>query len=349
MLPYQCSTPAPLQKSMPSHPAKLDFLAVGDTMLDVFVQIHEAAVACSLDHTACRISFDFGAKIPVEGVVKLPGAGNASNAAIAAARLGLSTGICATIGDDLEAGQIVSRWKQEHVRTTYVHQARHQATNYSTVLTFRGERTILVYHQHCTYILPKNMPTIGRIYYTSLGQNHEAFESALLGYLSSSPKTRVTFQPGTFQLRRTVRGTQDILKRTDILVMNKEEVALFLENSVEEPMRDQLKRLQALGPRICVVTDGENGSYAIEGKKAWVCERFPVPCVERTGAGDAYTSAFTWAIDKGFSVPDAMRYGTANAASVIQFLGPHEGLLRREGLNQLLRKFINIRPKPLHV
>lgn len=345
MVPFQCTIPVLAQEYMPSHPAKLDFLAIGDTMLDVFVQVHDAAVACSLDHTACRISFDFGAKIPVEDVTKLPGAGNASNAAIAAARLGLSTSICATVGDDVEAGQILERWKQEHIHTTHVHQARHQATNYSTVLTFRGERTILVYHQHYTYVFPKKMPMVERIYYTSMGQNHEAFESDLLGYLYSSPKTRVTFQPGTFQLRRTARGTKDILKRTDILVMNKEEVAMFLENSPEEPMKEQLKRLQALGPRICVVTDGENGSYVIEGKKAWVCERFPVPCIERTGAGDSYTSAFTWAIDKGFSIPDAMRYGTANAASVIQFLGPHAGLLSREGLNRLLRKFSKIRPK----
>ncbi len=331
---------------MPRPAPSLDVLTIGDTMLDVFVEISEAAVHCKTDKTNCQISFVFGEKIPVDAMTRVPAAGNASNAALAAARLGLETAIASTIGDDWEGGLIRKRWKEGGVSLRYVSQPRGATTNYSTVLSFQGERTILVHHNRYAYQFPKSVPPTGRIYYTSLGEGHEPLEQGLLAYLSRSPKTRLTFQPGTYQLRRLATGMEEILRRTDILVLNKEEAERFLLQPVKAPLKKQLARLQALGPRISVITDGENGSYAIEGTHAWFCKSFPVPCLERTGAGDAYASAFTWAIDKGFSVPEAMRYGTANASSVIQYVGPHQGLLHREGLNKVIRQHQAIRARP---
>ena len=329
-------------------PAKtIDFLAIGDTMLDVFVQIQEAAVHCAIDRSTCRISFPFGEKIPVESVIKFPGAGNASNVAIGASRLGLHSSIYSVLGDDVEAKVIRSHWNNEKVSHALVKKATHQETNYSTVLTYKGERTILVYHHPYTYVFPEHLPSIKRLYYTSLGKEHQGVDAGLLHYLHTHPKAKLTYQPGTHQLRNLAHGSKDLLEKTDIFIVNKEEAAAFLETSVKDPISLQLKRLQALGPSICVITDGEKGSYAAHGSHQWFCDIFPMASFERTGAGDSYSVAFTWAIDKGFSVPEAMRYGTANSASVIQYIGPHKGLLHREGLNQLLRKYSKIRPKPL--
>jgi ribokinase len=332
---------------MPRSSDTIDFLAIGDTMLDVFVQIEEAGIKCTIDRSACTISFPFGEKIPVQSVIKIPGAGNASNVTIAMQKLGRKTAIYSVLGDDPEGKTILEHWKQLGIQTRYVKKADHQETNYSTVLNFKGERTILVYHHPYVYQLPAKLPPVKRMYYTSVNKEHLTLEKELLTFLKAHPKTLVTFQPGTHQLRRLARGTHEILEKTEILIMNKEEAALFLETSVSDPIKTQLKRLRALGPRICVITDGEHGSYAIDDTKAWSCISFPIASIERTGAGDSYASAFTWAIDKGFSVPEAMRYGTANSCGVIQYLGPHAGLLNREDLERMLRKYKSIRPKAL--
>lgn len=332
---------------MPRVTETIDFLAIGDTMLDVFVQIQEATVHCKVDKSACQISFPFGEKVPVESVIKFPGAGNASNAAVAASRLGLRSKIYSVLGDDVEAKFIRNYWTKQGVGYNHVTTARHQETNYSTVLNFQGERTILVYHHPYSYAFPHKLPLVKRIYYTSLGKEHLDLEKGIVAYLDQHPKTRLTFQPGTHQLRRLAQGTKEILGKTDILIMNKEEAALFLKISAKESIAKQLKQLQSFGPKISVITDGEKGSHAIHGTHMWSCAAFPMKSFERTGAGDAYSTAFTWAIDKGFSVPEAMRYGTANSTSVIQYLGPHRGLLDREGLNQILRKNSKIRPKSL--
>lgn len=324
-----------------------DVLAIGDTMLDVFIDIDEARVECSIDKQRCEITFPFGEKIPVKSVTRFPGAGNASNAAIGARRLGLSSAILATVGDDEAGRSILTRWKQEGVDTRLVRTAKNQATNYSSIITYKGERTIFVHHEPYDYTLPKRLPVAKRLYYTSLGQQHLALEQALLTYLDQHPQIRVTFQPGTHQLRRLARGTQEILKRTDILVMNKEEAELFLEQPAGAPIAQQLERLLATGCRIAVITDGEHGSHAISQDGMWSCASFPVPSVERTGAGDSYATAFTWAIDKGYTIPQAMLYGTANAALVIQHIGPQDGLGDRQALDRMIKKFATITPLPL--
>lgn len=324
----------------------IDVLAIGDTMLDVFIDVDEARVECSIDKQSCEITFPFGEKIPVKSVTRFPGAGNASNAAIGARRLGLSSTILATVGDDEAGRSILARWKREHVDTRLVRTAKDQATNYSSIITYKGERTIFVHHEPYEYTFPKRLPTPKRLYYTSLGSEHLQLEQELLAYLVQHPEVRVTFQPGTHQLRRLARGTQDILKRTDILVMNKEEAELFLEQPAGSPIAQQLERLLATGCRIAVITDGEHGSHAISRDELWSCTSFPVPSVERTGAGDSYATAFTWAIDKGYTIPQAMLYGTANAALVIQHIGPQDGLGDRQALDRVIHKYRSITPLP---
>ncbi len=326
--------------------ASIDVLAIGDTMLDVFMDVDEATVRCELNEQACQISFPFGEKIPVKQLTKFPGAGNASNAAIGARRLGLSSAIMATVGDDEAGRAILRRWKHEGVRTSFTSIAKGQSTNYSSIITYKGERTIFVYHEPYHYALPKRLPSVKRLYYTSLGKEHLALEQELLAYLELHPETRVTFQPGTHQLRRYARGTKAVLHKTDILVMNKEEAELFFEQPKGVPIAEQLERMLEAGARLAVITDGVAGSSAASADGMWSCASFPVPSVERTGAGDAYATAFTWAIDKGYAVPQAMLYGTANAALVIGHIGPQDGLGDRQALDRVIHKYRTITPLP---
>lgn len=334
---------------IPTSASALDFFAIGDTALDVFVEIEDGAVHCSLDTRACEISFAFGEKVPVKSVQKFPGAGNASNAAVASRRLGRNSAIFSTVGSDDAGRMILQHWKQEGVDVKFVDRSHDLATNEHIVLTFKGERTILVHHHPYSYALPLKLPGAKRVYYSSLAKGHEHLERELIEYLDAHPSVKLTFQPGTFQLRRLARGTTEILTKTDLIVMNREEAAQFLEQPASAPIHDQLNRFLELGPRIAVITDGEHGSYAAEGNKAWSCPSFPVPCIERTGAGDAYATTFSWAIDKGFSIPESMRYATANSASVIQFIGPQAGLLSRDGVERLLRKYHTICPSMLAI
>lgn len=325
--------------------SSFDILSIGDCMLDVFVTIHEASVSCHLDRTHCLLSLPYGEKVPVEGVTKIPGAGNASNAIVGFARLGCSAAMVSTIGND-DAGQtILGHWREEGVATHLVTRDKKRETNYSTILSFQGERTILVYHQPFKYHLP-TLPDVKWVYYSSLGKDHESFERALLTHLKHHPETRVTFNPGTYQLRRGLKSLGPIIARSEVMVVNKEEAERLLECQ-PTPIPTLLKKLFVYGMRTLVITDGKDGAYAMDEEGAWHCPIFPGKEVERTGAGDSFATTFSYARLHGKSVPEALRYGTAQAWSVIQFIGPQAGLMSKAKLEQVLRKFKGIQPKQI--
>ena len=96
-----------------------------------------------------------------------------------------------------------------------------------------------------------------------------------------------------------------------------------------------------LGAKISIVTDGINGSYAIDRsgevyKLGAVSQEKPR---ERTGAGDSYATGFMYGILTGRSISDAMRYGAINAESVIREIGAQKGLLTKEEIEQESREF----------
>ncbi len=325
--------------------SSFDVLSIGDCMLDVFVMISEANVSCELNRTNCKLSVPYGEKVPVDAVHKIPGAGNSSNAAVGFARLGLQTAIVSTIGNDETGQMILSHWRKEQVATHLVTRDKHHETNYTTALSFQGERTLLVYHQAYTYRLPE-LPKTSWIYYSSLGKGHEKLEQSLIKHLTKHPDIRMTFNPGTHQLRRGLKSLAPLLPHTEVFIVNKEEAEMLLECG-PTPIPTLLEKLMAYRPKIVVITDGKDGSYATDGENTWSCPIFPGKEVERTGAGDSFATTFSYARFQNKTIPEALRHGTAQAWSVVQFIGPQAGLLSQGKLKQVLKKFSHIQAKEI--
>ncbi len=51
--------------------------------------------------------------------------------------------------------------------------------------------------------------------------------------------------------------------------------------------------------------------------------------MDRTGAGDAFGSAFVAVIIRGGTIEEAIQLGTANATSTVQQIGAKNGLLKK--------------------
>jgi len=106
-----------------------------------------------------------------------------------------------------------------------------------------------------------------------------------------------------------------------------------------------------LGPKIVAITDGVNGAYAYDGTSPstssgqnpqgefWQMPLYPdpKPPVQRTGAGDAFSSAFTVALALGKGVEEALVWGPVNSMSVVQGIGARQGLLTRPQLEELIK------------
>lgn len=317
---------------------RVDFLAIGDPVVDDFIVLKEARVTCDVDDANCTISMRWGDKIPFESVITVAGVGNSANAAVSARRLGLSAALLGIVGGDQLGKDILAVYKKEGLERSYITVQKNKPTNHHYVLSFESERTILVKHEAYTYQFPKNLPEPKVLYLSSLADTvGKEYYDALADYLDAHPRVFLAFQPGTFQMKQGVEFFKRIYARSDLFFCNKEEAARILgrEGTVEELMH----ALAALGPKKVVVTDGTNGAYAFDGSKALRIPMYPDPRkpFERTGAGDAFASTVTAALALGRPFEEALLWGPINSMSVVQEVGAQKGLLPRTGLEGYLQ------------
>ncbi|MBI2607757.1 MAG: carbohydrate kinase family protein [Candidatus Doudnabacteria bacterium] len=323
---------------------KYDIVSIGDTTIDAFIELHEASVNCKVDHTDCQLCMSYADKIPYEKLTILP-AGNSTNNAVGSSRLGMKPAFITGIGDDLQGQSIIDKLKKEKVDTRYIQVNKGRQTNFHFVLNFKGERTILIKHNKLDYKLPKSLDTKW-IYFSSMAQGTEKFHKQFAQFLNRHPKIKLSFNPGTFQMRMGTTKLKEIYKHTEILALNREEAQLVLKQQTRN-VKILLKGMHKLGAKIAVITDGRDGSYASDANKVWYMMEYPGPKIEATGAGDSFGTAFTSAIYYGKSVPEAMAWGTINGGNVVLHIGPHEGLQTKKQIESYLRKNKKFRAKEI--
>jgi len=314
-----------------------DFIALGDTVTDAFIKLKEARVSCDIDDENCTISMRWGDKIPYEDLTVVPGVGNSANAAVSANRLGLKTALITDIGADTFGKEIIEYFEKEGLSNEYVRQHEGIPTNYHFVLSYEAERTILVKHQEYQYVFPKNLPKPGMLYLSSLGERSDAYHEAVADWAEANPDTLFAFQPGTYQMKSGTEKLSRIYKRANLFFANKEEYQRILKID-ESDEKKLLEAMQALGPKTPILTDGVNGAYSLENGELLHVPIFPDPAppVERTGAGDAFSSTTAAFIMQGMPLKEAMIRGTVNSAYVVQKIGAQAGLLTKEALETKL-------------
>ncbi|WKZ28846.1 MAG: carbohydrate kinase family protein [Patescibacteria group bacterium] len=319
-------------------PSAYDVISIGDATLDVFVSLQEANVLCNLQKDVCQLCLSYADKIPVEKVQRLIG-GNAANNAVGSSRLGLTAAFYSIVGNDETGRNIMETIQREKVCCEYVQVDKKQESNYSVVLNYKGERTILVYHIDRKYKMPKFKPTKW-FYLTSMGKNHMDFHMALLAHVKKT-RAQLAFNPGTHQLKQGLEKLKPLLASTAVLFVNKEEAQRLVGTIAD--MKELLIATKRIGPKIVVITDGEKGSYVHDGVSFWKCGITDTAVVERTGAGDSFATAFIAAMNLGKDIPEALRWGTMNSGSVILKVGPQAGLLTKGQMQSWLKKYPSIK------
>ena len=323
----------------------MDFLAIGDVVIDAFIKLKDATVHCKINNEDCEICMRWGDKIPFEFAEVVPAVGNSANAAVAAARLGLNSGLRAYVGNDQYGQECLAALLKDKVDVTYVEKIDGKHTNYHYVLWYENNRTILVKHETFDYSPPPLVEGPRWIYLSSLGENSLAYHHALMDQLKKWPETKLAFQPGTYQIKFSEHWVNhkedfsDVYKRTDIFFCNKEEAERILDKPVGSDMKDLLTSIKALGPKVVVITDDVRGSYYVDETNLMMhMPRYPDPRppYEITGAGDALASGTVAALALGKPLNEALKWGSVNASSVLQSIGAQKGLLTREQLEQNL-------------
>lgn len=317
---------------------QIDFLAIGDIVTDAFIELQDAWIENDNPEKNKELCMKFGDKLPYKKVDVVAAVGNSPNAAVSAHRLGLKTALVTNVGKDFFGDEQIQTLKANGIDTSYVDQHEGFASNYHYVLRFGPERTILVKHSEFPYKFPKIEPAPKFIYLSSLAENTLPYHGEIARYLKEHPETKLAFQPGTFQMKLGKDTLKDLYQLSYLFFCNKEEAQRILDTK-ESDIKVLMKMMRDIGPKIVVITDGPNGSYAFDGQEAWFIPMYPDPSppVDRTGAGDSFASTFTSAIALGKKIPEALSWGPVNSMSVVQYVGAQKGLLFRDKLELNLR------------
>ncbi len=312
-----------------------EFISIGDATQDTFIEIDEATLQCSLKKDDCQLCFHYADKIPIKSLAQKV-AGNAANVAVGASRLGIKTALYSIVGADNTGKDILFAMHQEGVSKKYIEIEKGGKSNYSLVLNYKGERTILVYHHPRKYHLPELDKSAKWIYLTSMSKDSKKICLDVASFVRSN-NTKLAFNPGTHQIRFELSFLKKIFSVTDILFLNKEEAQTILQIK-EQDIKKLLFALFQFGVKEVVITDGKNGSYAFDGKDAYYREIFSTPVVERTGAGDSFAIGFLAARFYGKNIFESLAWGTFNSASVVGKIGPQDGLLSFEEMQKRIKK-----------
>ena len=322
----------------------LDMITIGDTKLDTFVLLNNASVQCELKMPECKLCLEYGAKIAVE-VVHSQVAGTAPNVATGLARMGRKTAVLSNMGNDATHATALETFRREGVSARLLRIVPKEASAYSVVLNFHGERTILTSHIKRAYRLPHGMPKTKWIYVSEMGPGYEMLYRSVAAF-ARADHTKIVLNPGSIQISERKSHLFDLLKVTDVLFVNLEEAQGITGESTAE-IHKLATDLWKLGAKHVVITDGKNGAYNFDGKTVLHMPVIPAHVVETTGAGDAFSTGYLSALMEGESLETALRWGAANSASVVGHVGPTKGLRTVAQITAHLRKHTKIRPEKM--
>lgn len=314
-----------------------DFIAIGDTVKDTFIRLKDASVHCDISKEHCTITMPFGEKIPFDFAEVVYAVGNSPNAAVSAARIGLSSALISDLGEDKDGKDSMAALEGNRVDVSLIKTHTGKSTNSHYVLWYEDDRTILVKHEAYEYKLPEFKPPKW-IYLSSLGESTVDYHKEIAAYLVMNPGVSLAFQPGTFQINLGTSKLKEIYEHTTIFFCNISEAEKILGvKTLGIP--ELIKRLHALGPKIIVLTDGPRGAYAYAGKEIIFQSPYPDSKApyERTGAGDAFSSTTVAALSLGKDLSEALRWGAVNSASVVQEIGAQKGLLTKGKIEEFLK------------
>ncbi len=319
--------------------SKPTVLAIGDIFTDAFITLGDDAAKIINEDGVEWLAVPFGSKPPYQKVDIVKSVGPSPNVAVALSRLGLNAELMAWVGGDDTGEEALEYLKTQNVGTSAMIVEQDKATSYWYVLCYKADRTMLVKSEQYRYEWKDPAQTPDWIYLAYLGEDSWVLHEGLLDYLERNPEIKLALQPGTFQFKWGAEKLAGLYRRSHIVLMNREE-AMDVTGRPYDSIKNLADGLHELGPEIAVITDGGNGSYASDGSRVLTIPNYPdkAPPLERTGAGDAFSSTFVAALAQGESIETALLWSPINSMNVVQEVGAQAGLQTHDQILEWLDK-----------
>jgi len=327
-----------------------DVITVGSSTVDVFAKTKtsELIKIYSSSGETDLLAYPTGSKILVEELNFTTG-GGATNTAVCLARLGHKVACISKMGSGSNSSKVIKHLKRDKIDTSLMIRSKKCKTGYSiildsknhdrTILAFKGANNDLKYSE----LNLKKIKTKWFYFSTQLG---ESFNTQVkLAKFAEKNGIKIIFNASEYLVRKGANFLRDILLRTDILVLNRDEAGILC---VGNDINDLIDKIHTLGPRIVVITDGKKDFYVSDGAYLYSGKPQNVKVVETTGAGDAFAATFLSGLIKKNDIEFAIKLASANSESVILHHGAKNKLLTySEALKQIKKDKLKIKKKKL--
>lgn len=319
---------------------KYDVITIGSTTYDSFLGVDFETIDWPKTQSGKAYAVPLGEKVGLKKAYFTNG-GNAANASVTFARNGYKAALFTRIGKDAEGEEIKKRLKKERVETKFMTLSE-TPTARGFLLSQGGERTILSYHGAVDEFSLEDI-NFGKmkadwIYVSLPGKSWNMFGAIVEAARKAGIK--VAINPSGKHIKEGREALLAELKNISLLVLNADEAASLVGIPFEREA-EVFKALDDIMPGIAVVTNGAKGVKVSDGKRIYEAGVFKErEIVDRTGAGDAFGSAFVAGLlntgekcEKENCDPEKIKYAirlaSANATSVVEYLGATEGILSK--------------------
>lgn len=240
--------------------------------------------------------------------------GSATNFALNLSRMGVKVGVIARIGDD-EYGQFASsKLQKEGVNIERLVKVSDTTGMAFIAVDKEGERSIYtVMGANARFKLEKNdIESIKNSHIVHLtGMYWEVVEEV------SKHADYLSLNPGTALVSYGMEKLGKILKRTNVLFLNRREVSLLTGDDYNTGAR----KLVEFGVSQVVVTCGRQGACLYTADEIIHSPTSTVNSLDTTGAGDAFAAGFIAGVVKNKKLEKCLQMGNELASSCVERLG----------------------------
>ena len=293
----------------------MDVVCVGHACYDLIFQVphhpSEDEKLSSSAHLAC-------------------GGGPAANAAVAIARLGLSTKFIGYLGNDLYGGSHLAELESAGVNTQQIQRGSNATPVATIIVKPNGTRSVINYTEAST-ILPANHATLNSNHPPSvlLVDGHQPKISAHLIKQAKQLGIASILDAGSLHT-----GTQQLMSEVDYLAAS-EKFARQLTKQNDPHLA--LEQMRSLAENV-IITCGERGLIWAQGKRSDTLPAFAVQAIDSTGAGDAFHGGLATALSSQQPWEDALIYASAVAALCCTKMGARPGMPTHTEVTEFLKK-----------
>lgn len=276
-------------------------------------------------------------EIPIDNKVQMlrhlvQGGGPAATAAVAAARLGVSSAFIGVTGDDEPGKWILRDFEAEKVSTEgmVIRKGHTSAIAYCWIDSPTGKRSV-AWTRGTLPELKAEEVNLGLVRQAKILHLDGHNPAAALAAAKEARKHDIPVLLDAGTLRD---GVKELFPYVTILIASE----LFARQySGEDDLDKAIVKLKEIGAAVTGVTMGKNGSMVLENGKILRCPAFKIEPMDTTGAGDVYHAGFAVRYLETQDLMECMRFASAVSAIKCLELGGRAGIPSRAKVDVFLK------------